>query len=342
MAKKYKVLIIAALIVLLICATVFMLFSLGVFTPKIDRDESKTQTEKRVSEISRTWHISYTDENGRDIELIRKKEGSTYYWTLKGDESFPLSTDKVNKIASSFMGLTIKKEITGVTDISVYGLDNPALTVTMGDLENEEITQKLTFGKLTGKDYKGTELIYLMINDDKSTVYEVENLILPKLTGGLYSLAAQADIPKLSVGDILKVTVTGDCETVLEAKTEVKQVTDENGNKKKTRVSVWYLNGESAENMKTVSKLKEELTSLELKDAVYHSENEEELKKFGLTSPVDVKIEYESGDEINELKLSFFETPDGCYAMTEDNAGVYKLEKSKIEAILIIGGCGLN
>ena len=94
--------------------------------------------------------------------------------------------------------------------------------------------------------------------------------------------------------------------------------------------------------MKTVSKLKEELTSLELKDAVYHSENEEELKKFGLTSPVDVKIEYESGDEINELKLSFFETPDGCYAMTEGNAGVYKLEKSKIEAILIIGGCGLN
>ena len=183
MNNKQKI-VIAALVVLLLAATAFMLYSLGVFGKKGQKTPSlpsQVEEGERISRLDRTWRLIFETEE-QTIDLSRKKEEGKYIWTLTDDENFPISTDKVNSIASAFSGMHSIEKIElkdGAEELKKYGLDQPVAWLTAGDAKENEQRMKLLFGDLTGEKYKGDDLIYVSIEDEPEVVYKVVNNILP-------------------------------------------------------------------------------------------------------------------------------------------------------------------
>lgn len=134
------------------------------------RQYNKVQSEK-VEESDETVLVTLEKEDiirftydYNDVVYTFEKNDDTWYYADQPD--WNLTQYRLTNIASKLAALTPKETITGVTDLSQYGLDDPAKTVTF-----ETETDSYTF---YAGDYNDIiSVYYICMAGDDSTVYTV-------------------------------------------------------------------------------------------------------------------------------------------------------------------------
>ena len=160
--KKQKTQLIVVLVILLICIGGY--FGLRHYNSVIEAQEAEAEyTILTVAEDDITQVVS-SNENG---ELnITKVDGT---WTFTDDDTQSVDQDAVSTMLSNVLEVTSDQAISDVTDMSVYGLDEPVVTITLVTTDG---SHTLKFG-----DFNETNSLYYMQFDDETTVYTVSSSI---------------------------------------------------------------------------------------------------------------------------------------------------------------------
>lgn len=160
--KKQKTQLIVVLVILLICVGGY--FGLRHYNSVIEAQEAEAEyTILTVAEDDITQVVS-SNENG---ELnITKVDGT---WTFTDDDTQNVDQDTVSTMLSNVLEVTSDQAISDVTDMSVYGLDEPVVTITLVTTDG---SHTLKFG-----DFNETNSLYYMQFDDETTVYTVSSSI---------------------------------------------------------------------------------------------------------------------------------------------------------------------
>lgn len=254
--------------------------------------------------------------------FLREENG----WVYPADEYFPVSATTMATLLEELNGMTVEKTMTDVTDLSEYGLDNPACVIEVAGDGNYTVS-------IGGESAMGSNRYVTL---DGRTVYMTDDDVLSNFTVGLYSMLRQESIPAMNHITAVTVERKGD-DLVL--RSEI----DGDGN------TVWYgADGEMLDE-ELVDGFLDDITTLYWSNTVEHHADEKALKAYGLTKPAAVlTMEYTETtqtpteltdsdgntimDTVTEEKTFVLEiggeSEDGAYVRLGGSVMVYEIAES--------------
>lgn len=169
--KKYK-----SLIILLTVFVVFLVlyFAMG----KINEQQEANDMEETimVTDFDSLVSLEYT--NGETTMSFVKEDDA---WKVTDNEEFNLDSDSVETIANALAQVEAVRVLEGADELSSYGLEEPAYTITM---ESESgVTMTLYIGDATDENYYAT-------TNDKVVVYTIGSSAVSNLEFDLTALEA--------------------------------------------------------------------------------------------------------------------------------------------------------
>lgn len=135
--------------------------------------------------------------NGEE-ETFCLEEGQ---WKLERDKTFPVDNSKILASVTQLAPLQAVRILENVEDVSEYGLDEPQNVITLVDASGQET--KVTIGDTNS----GTGNDYLMLGEDETVVYTVEDTLRTTFSDDLYDYAHSDEMPALLVSDMTGVSV---------------------------------------------------------------------------------------------------------------------------------------
>lgn len=168
--KKQKTQLIILLIVL--AAAIGVYFAVKAWNKKEEEKESAddstytalTLTDDEIKDIT---NITATNDAGGFKVSHDTKEDT---WTFDDFPDESVDTTQIETMTKDLSDLSSDNEITSVTDFSQYGLDDPAMEVTI--TFSDGTTHKLDVG-----DYNSQISEYYLRIDDSDTVYTISSTI---------------------------------------------------------------------------------------------------------------------------------------------------------------------
>lgn len=143
---------------------------------------------------SLTW-----SRNGEEVSLRREDAG----WVRAGDRKCPIDQTAAAKLSAAAADVQGLMSITGVTDFVQYGLDVPALTLTVETMDHQ-VTYEVGNKTLTGE--------YYLRVDGTDTVYTVGAELPEAYPQGLEGLIAFESGPE-DIASVVSLSVTGGMES---------------------------------------------------------------------------------------------------------------------------------
>lgn len=160
--KKYK-----SMIILLAVLVVFV----GLYF--VMQGISKKQAEKELEEdilvtnMQELAKLQYTD--GETTLSFVKENG---VWYVESDKEFALDSAKVDEIENMLVDVMADRQLKGADELAAYGLETPAYTVTMKDVNGKETTLYIG-NEVEANNYATT--------DDKTVVYTIGSTVADAL-----------------------------------------------------------------------------------------------------------------------------------------------------------------
>ena len=189
--------------VILIEGVILLCLLLGAYFLIKNRNSQKTeqtvqQEEKKTSLISleNVSHISFRIE-GETIGWTKQEDT----WHLDKDDDFPADTEKIDGMISTLSAMTEERTLENVNNLKDYGLEEP---VNLIEIQNEEGQSECIY---VGNKNPSTGDTYLCLNDEKTTVYTVENDINSLLEDDLLDYAVGEEMPAIISSTIKKIEV---------------------------------------------------------------------------------------------------------------------------------------
>lgn len=161
-------------------------------------EQTVQQEEKKTSLISleNISHISFWIE-GETIGWTKRED----IWHLDKDDDFPADTEKIDTIISTLSAMSEERTLENINNLKDYGLEEPANLI---EVQNEEgQSERISVGNKN----PSTGDTYLYLNDEKNTVYTVENDINSLLEGSLFDYAVGEEMPSIVSSTIKKIEV---------------------------------------------------------------------------------------------------------------------------------------
>lgn len=212
--KNKTVKMIFAVAVLAVCCGAYV----GVKTYVAQQEK---QEESEEDAAATEVFAASTDDISAVKFIIDKKEvtfkkDEEDLWIKEGETEFPVNQTTLNEAVSSISSVESDRviDVDEVDDLSEYGLDNPAntVTVTAGD-----DTTTLRIGDLNDT----TNQYYVNKDDDRETVYLVDAACITPFMNELYDYAEGESFPVITAENVNKVTVDGeDNDYILEKEDE--------------------------------------------------------------------------------------------------------------------------
>ena len=220
MDKKLRNLLILAGILVLLCVGYAVA---GLVFPEETPEETDTEaaditaylfpvTEDGLTALS----FTYDKDGDGTAELWEfSRDSVSLQWAWAGDGNIPLSTGAFYSYSATLAGLTAIKTVWNVTpeQLSDYGLDNPAKTVTFTDGS----IGRHTFCVGAYNAYNGTYCVYK--DGDTSTVYLVDGEFYAEFERSVESLVAHDDLPEFKPEALVSLTMTLGDRTVTVTRT---------------------------------------------------------------------------------------------------------------------------
>ena len=104
------------------------------------------QNEKASAEGEETIKVlDVTSENVKSVKLVLDKKEEIFSrhedtWTLMSDSDFNVDSAQLDSLVSSLTGLSASRLLEDVSDLSQYGLEQPAQTIVLTDGNGKEYT----------------------------------------------------------------------------------------------------------------------------------------------------------------------------------------------------------
>lgn len=130
--------------------------------------------------------------------LLWKEESDV--WINAGDSACPIDQTAVEPLIAAAADVTAGMSITGVTDFAQYGLDEAAMTITVGTADHE-VTYELGSQTIEGE--------YYLRVDGTDTVYTEKGTLLPAFEVTLEDILALETGPE-DVASVTRLTVATD------------------------------------------------------------------------------------------------------------------------------------
>lgn len=309
--------------VILIGGVILLCLLLGVYFLMKNRNSQQTeetiqQEEKKISLISleNVSRISFMIEG--EITGWTKQED---IWSLDKDGDFPTDTEKIDSIISTLSAMTEERTLENIKNLKGYGLEEP---VNLIEIQNEEgQSERISVGNKN----PSTGDTYLYLNDEKTTVYTVENDINSLLEGSLFDYAVGEEMPSIVSSTIKKIEVK---------KKENSYILESDGNSS-TGWSVFDQNGSrKTADSSAAGNLQSAAAGLSFR--TYYSYNCVDRSTYGLDNPrMVVTVDYTE----TETKKSNIDTNTGVTEGDSDGAEDADKEKTTSEVsrtmILYVG-----
>ena len=159
MKKQQKQLIILLVVLVALAAGFFGLKQYNQLqSEKPEEDEDIT-----VVNLDRDSIVRFSYDNEGETYAF-EKEGDTWYYTE--DHSLTLNQNRITAMLAKVCPLTASQAIENVTDMTQYGLDQPAKTIQY-ETENESVI-------LYVGDYNSVAKIHYLCKPSETTVYTVD------------------------------------------------------------------------------------------------------------------------------------------------------------------------
>lgn len=167
--KKYK-----SMMILLVVLVVFV--GLYFVMQGISKKQAEEESEEDilVTNLGDLVELEYTD--GKSTMSFVKEEDA---WYVKSDKAFALDSAKVDEIAESLVKVTADRQLEGADEPAAYGLEKPAFTITMKDVNGKETILYIGNAVETGN-YATT--------DDKKVIYTVGSTVADALEFNLITM----------------------------------------------------------------------------------------------------------------------------------------------------------
>lgn len=210
--KRYKrVLILAAVLALAVCATVLL-------TGYEEKQEQIRTSDAVILQLpaESVQELSWEYSTGEGFAFYRTEA----LWKYREDEAFPVSEEKILEILEPFANYGVTFVIEDVTDFAQYGLDAPVCTLR---IKTQEQTYELKMGDFSAmdqqryisigdgnvylveedpRDYLSTNLSSMILHDDtpgfekplQITFAGAENYTVTRMEDSIYSYAPEEDL----------------------------------------------------------------------------------------------------------------------------------------------------
>lgn len=156
-------------------------------------------TDRQSEDAAEDTTVAVTAEDDGDLTDMRwTYDGQAYEllkdgddWQVSGEDDFPLDAQYSSAMAAALTDVTATRQLEVPDDLSDYGLDSPALTVTATYSETGERTFLIGAQNAVSGDY------YMMLQDGDA-VYMIDSAMLSAFSKNLNDLVKLEDIPAMN------------------------------------------------------------------------------------------------------------------------------------------------
>lgn len=189
--KKYK-----SMIILLSVFVIFLVLYLAM--GKINEYQANKDVEETimVTDFDALVSLEYT--NGETTMSFVKEEDT---WSCAGNTEITLDSDAVETIANVLSQVEAERVLEGADEISSYGLDNPAYTITMESESGTTLT--LYIGDATGENYYAT-------TNDKVVIYTIGSSAVSYLEFDITVLESEEEVTEEATEEATEETAEED------------------------------------------------------------------------------------------------------------------------------------
>lgn len=177
-------------------------------------EKSKAQEEANtfyLSQIEEPVAISYTNSYGT-FSFSYDTENET--WSYDDDEHFPVTQSYLTTLSSDMKAFQAERKLEEVQDdLSVYGLDEPSLSITAKGSDDSEVTVLIGSVNSYSSDY------YAKV-DGADDIYTISSSYVTAMSNDLSTLQAKESFPTITSTSISNVQLVKDGVT-LEMEKEV-------------------------------------------------------------------------------------------------------------------------
>lgn len=286
----------------------------AVIISRINFEEKMTGTTTKVVDVD-SAEITYLAWNYEDEVAFVREDGE---WEYEADEKMSVDQNLLDEIAENLSQITSDKRVEEVKTLGIYGLSDPAYTIT---IEADE-TYEISIGDETFSDGE----VYISTGDDY--VYLTDSELIENISYSLLDCVQKEEIPDMET--ISSVSV--------EKEKSVDIVYEENSGYCYSDAYTYYLkDGDEYRNLDN-TKTEETFAALSefaWEECVDYYAEDSELASYGLDEPdaaVTVVYLEEGEDEKQEFSYEVGTSGDAYYAKLKDSSIVYSVSEDVYNA----------
>ena len=193
--KKKNIGLIAGIVLLVVlCVVYFVLHNHNANSS--EADSTDTATTAFETDTDKLTELTVTTE-GQSYTFTKSDDK----WSYSADASFPLDQSNFEELAGKLKSISSDRELKDVEAVSEYGLDAPAVQVSIKNSDDE--THTLEFGAVNDM----TSNCYMTIDKDTSKIYMVASDLETAFNFNLSDLAEKESFPSITATTVTKLTV---------------------------------------------------------------------------------------------------------------------------------------
>ena len=239
-------------------------------------------------------------------------------WKYTEDENMPVNQELLGEIAENLSDITSDKMVEEPQALSVYGLDDPAYSLSVGTADE---TVEISIGNESFTDGE----VYISTGD--GYVYLTDSSLIDEISYSLYDLVQTDEIPEME-------TVT---EVAIDKEDPADIVYQENSGYGYSDAYTYYLkNGEEYQNLdnENTETLFSTLSGFSWEECVDYYAEDSELATYGLDDPdAVVTVSYEDEEGTAQQFIYEVASADGSYyGRVKDSAVVCGISQDVYDA----------
>ena len=283
MRRQKRLAVLLAILILCIAAAVLI--------SRINFEEKMTGTETTIIDVESSDITRLAWNYEEEVAFVYEDEE----WKYEEDDQMPADQDLLAEIAENLSNITSDKMVEEPQALSVYGLDDPAYTLTV---ETADTVHEISIGDESFSD----DEVYISTGDDY--VYLTNSELIDQISYSLLDCVQKEEIPEM--------------ETVNSVSVDKEEAVED------------YRNLDNDSTEEAVSAM----TGFSWAECVdYHAE-ESELKDYGLDEPdASVTVSYTDEDgESGEFSYELGQSGEKYYAKLKDSSIIYTVEQEVYDA----------
>ena len=280
---------------------------------QIDFEEKMTGTKTEIIHVDSSEITGLSWNYDGEVSFTCENEE----WSYDGDEAMPVDQELLAEIAENLSNITSDKRVEEVKSLGLYGLDDPAYTVTVV----ADKTYEISIGDESFTDGE----VYISAGDDY--VYLTDAELIDEIAYSLYDLVEKEEIPEMeSISSIQ-----------IEKAAPVKLVWEENSGYCYSDEYTYFLEDEdeyrNLDNEKAESTF-DSLTAFVWEECVDYNAEDSELAAYGLDDPdAAVTADYKDADgEEQTFSYEIAEAGGIYYVRLADSRMVYTVSQDVYDA----------